>query len=201
MDPLARRELWDLLSSLRHGRTMLLTTHYMDEADVLGDRIGIMALGQMQCMGSSQFLKTQYGTGYKLIFDKFESMDADGLAKLTEYVESYVPGAKYHVEDGSEHLAMYMLPFTALNKFGPFFSSLTADKLQKLQVSEYNLSIVSLEDVFLKVGADHTVTPAAESVVGIGNRSYRPNLLSQIIGITYRRLNYAMNDFTTIPLL
>lgn len=201
MDPLARRELWDLLSSLRQGRTMLLTTHYMDEADVLGDRIGIMALGQMQCMGSSQFLKTQYGTGYKLIFDKFESMDADGLAKLTEYVESYVPGAKYHVEDGSEHLAMYMLPFAALNKFGPFFSSLTADKLQKLQVSEYNLSIVSLEDVFLKVGADHTVTPAAESVVGIGNRSYRPNLLSQIIGITYRRLNYAMNDFTTIPLL
>jgi ATP-binding cassette subfamily A (ABC1) protein 3 len=53
MDPLARRELWDLLASLRKGRTMLLTTHYMDEADVLGDRVGIMSLGQMQCMGST----------------------------------------------------------------------------------------------------------------------------------------------------
>eukprot|EP01031_Cornospumella_fuschlensis_P028883 gene28884-34857_t len=47
MDPLARRELWGLLSSLRSGRTMLLTTHYMDEADVLGDRVGIMKAGQM----------------------------------------------------------------------------------------------------------------------------------------------------------
>jgi ATP-binding cassette subfamily A (ABC1) protein 3 len=54
MDPLARRELWDLLASLRVGRTILLTTHYMDEADILGDRIGIMSLGQLQCLGSSQ---------------------------------------------------------------------------------------------------------------------------------------------------
>jgi ATP-binding cassette subfamily A (ABC1) protein 3 len=54
MDPLARRELWDLLSSLRYGRTILLTTHYMDEADVLGDRIGIMSAGQLQCLGSAQ---------------------------------------------------------------------------------------------------------------------------------------------------
>ena len=54
MDPLARRELWDLLSSLRASRTILLTTHYMDEADVLGDRVGIMSLGQIQCLGSTQ---------------------------------------------------------------------------------------------------------------------------------------------------
>ena len=67
MDPLARRELWDLLKAMRAGRTMLLTTHYMDEADVLGDRIGIMSRGQLQCLGSSTFLKHTFGAGYKLI--------------------------------------------------------------------------------------------------------------------------------------
>jgi len=66
MDPLARRELWDLLKDLRKGRTMLLTTHYMDEADVLGDRVGIMSRGHLRCLGSPTFLKKEFGSGYKL---------------------------------------------------------------------------------------------------------------------------------------
>ncbi len=103
--------------------------------------------------------------------------------------------------DESDTLATYMLNFDSIGKFGAFFSSLDPIRMTQLQVSEYNLAIVSLEDVFLKVGADHTVTPTSENVVGIGNRSYRPTLMSQVIGITYRRLNYAFNDFTTIPLL
>lgn len=102
MDPLARRELWDLLASLRKGRTMLLTTHYMDEADVLGDRIGIMSLGKMQCMGSSQFLKTTFGSGYKLIFDKEAGMDARALSELVIYVQQRIPEATLFEEDGAE---------------------------------------------------------------------------------------------------
>lgn len=59
MDPLARRELWDLLAALRPGRTMCLISHYLDEADVLGDRIAIMSHGKIQCMGSASFLKVR----------------------------------------------------------------------------------------------------------------------------------------------
>lgn len=202
MDPLARRELWDLLSSLRQGRTMLLTTHYMDEADVLGDRVGIMSLGHMQCMGSTQFLKSHYGTGYKLVLDKNDDMDADGLVKLTEFVQQYIPEAKYITEDGSEHLAIYTLPFNSVSRFGRFFYAMTNEKLAQLRVSEYHLTIISLEDVFLTVGADHSVKPQdTSSVVGIGGRAYEPSFLSQVLGITYRRLSYASNDFTTLPLL
>ena len=47
-------------------RTILLTTHYMEEADTLGDRIGIMVKGQLKCYGSPEFLKNRYGTGYML---------------------------------------------------------------------------------------------------------------------------------------
>lgn len=43
------------------GRTLLLSTHFMEEADLLGDRIAIMALGVVQCCGSSMFLKRRYG--------------------------------------------------------------------------------------------------------------------------------------------
>ena len=51
LDPLARRQLWDSLKNVKKGRTILLTTHYMDEADELGDRIGIMDHGKCACIG------------------------------------------------------------------------------------------------------------------------------------------------------
>lgn len=69
MDPSARRATWDLLQGEKRGRTILLTTHFMDEADLLGDRIAIMAGGELQCCGSPLFLKNKYGQrNVELIF-------------------------------------------------------------------------------------------------------------------------------------
>ena len=70
MDLSARRGLWDMLKNYRNNRIIILTTHYMDEADVLGDRIGIMGKGKVLCLGSSLFLKNRYGAGYKLTMVK-----------------------------------------------------------------------------------------------------------------------------------
>ena len=67
MDLQARRNLWNTLKRYRNDKIIILTTHYMDEADVLGDRIGIMGNGQLQCLGSSLFLKNRYGHGYNLV--------------------------------------------------------------------------------------------------------------------------------------
>jgi ABC-type multidrug transport system ATPase subunit len=212
MDPLARRELWDLLASLRHGRTMLLTTHYMDEADVLGDRVGIMSLGELQCMGSSQFLKTTFGAGYKLIVEPSEAtFSSDGIAALTEFVKGGIAGAVYDLEDSNESQAVFLLPFEAVSAFGPFFT-LLEDRLQGLGGKQFGVQITSLEDVFLNVGADHSVTPqddeegAAENATavigGIGDdRKYESNFLSQVIGICKRKLSYCKNDVVTIPLI
>lgn len=61
MDPSARRQMWEVLQRNREGRTMLLTTHYMDEADALGDRIAIMAKGVVKCCGTTMFLRSLYG--------------------------------------------------------------------------------------------------------------------------------------------
>lgn len=48
MDPGARRDTWDLLLRYKQNRTIMLTTHFMDEADFLGDRIAIMASGKVK---------------------------------------------------------------------------------------------------------------------------------------------------------
>ena len=66
MDPNARRKLWNMLKDEKAGRVILLTTHFMDEADILGDRIGIMVDGKLKCCGSSLFLKNKFDVGYRL---------------------------------------------------------------------------------------------------------------------------------------
>ena len=63
MDPTARRDTWEFLKREKKDRIIILTTHYMDEADELGDRIAIMSKGKLKCCGSSQFLKKRYGLG------------------------------------------------------------------------------------------------------------------------------------------
>ena len=51
MDPSARRAIWDVLEEYREKCSILLSTHFMDEADFLGDRIAIMAEGKLRCAG------------------------------------------------------------------------------------------------------------------------------------------------------
>ena len=70
MDPFSRRFTWNVIRHYRKDRCIILTTHFMDEADILGDRIAIMAEGRLRCVGSSLFLKKTYGVGYQLTIDK-----------------------------------------------------------------------------------------------------------------------------------
>lgn len=68
MDPQSKRKLWNvIMQNLTGGdRGGILTTHSMEEADALCDRIGIMAKGQLRCIGSSQHLKNKFASGYIL---------------------------------------------------------------------------------------------------------------------------------------
>mmetsp|Transcript_26720 Transcript_26720/g.4758 ORF Transcript_26720/g.4758 Transcript_26720/m.4758 type:complete len:141 (-) Transcript_26720:24-446(-) len=70
MDLTARRRMWDMLRKEKNNRIIILTTHYMEEADILADRIAIMAEGKVRCLGSSLFLKNRYGVGYNIILTK-----------------------------------------------------------------------------------------------------------------------------------
>ena len=71
-----------MLESTKRERVLVLTTHFMEEADVLGDRIAIMAKGQVKCYGTPFFLKRRFGSGYKLILTKKD----DSKDEITRYV-------------------------------------------------------------------------------------------------------------------
>ncbi|KAM6921905.1 phospholipid-transporting ATPase ABCA1 [Xenentodon cancila] len=75
VDPYSRRGIWDLLLKYRKDRTIILSTHYMDEAELLGDRIAIISKGKLCCCGSPLFLKSRLGSGYYLTVVKKEEMN------------------------------------------------------------------------------------------------------------------------------
>jgi ATP-binding cassette subfamily A (ABC1) protein 3 len=85
MDTSARRYIWELLKSYKSDRIILLTTHFMDEADYLGDRIGIMAGGKLVCCGSGFYLKNKFGVGYNItLVKKDNSVSSEPIIKVIQ---------------------------------------------------------------------------------------------------------------------
>ncbi|ETL98521.1 hypothetical protein L917_04425, partial [Phytophthora nicotianae] len=146
MDPYSRRSTWEILLNNRNNRVMVLTTHFMDEADILGDRIAIMAEGEMRCCGSSLFLKNRFGAGYNLTLVKDDAKcDDDAVAA---FVQSYVPAAVLLSNVGSE--IAFQLPLHSSSEFATMFAEMDR-QLQTLGLLSYGVSVTTLEEVFIKV--------------------------------------------------
>merc|ERR1719353_2092300 len=159
MDPFARRGMWDTLKRWRSGHIICLTTHYMDEADALGDRIAIMSNGKLACSGSSTFLKRTFGCGYVISFaKKSESNELDGA--ILEMIRSVIgPEAAILSAVGRELLIQ--VPFVAAEHFPVLFPAIDS-KMEALDIDTYGTSVTNLEEVFLKV-AKHGKTEQSAS--------------------------------------
>lgn len=72
------RFTWDVIRRNREGRAIVLTTHSMEEADLLADHIAIMAQGHIVADGTSADLKSRYGVGYTLTLARQRAEDANG---------------------------------------------------------------------------------------------------------------------------
>jgi ABC-type multidrug transport system ATPase subunit len=110
MDPLNRLALWKLIQTMKQNRSIILTTHSMEEginhnnifvcsslyiiiADVLGDRIAIMAFGKLRCIGNSLRLKNKYGSGYRLHAIVEDSSEFSATKLVNDTVSNIIPEA------------------------------------------------------------------------------------------------------------
>ncbi|XP_053220123.1 phospholipid-transporting ATPase ABCA3 [Podarcis raffonei] len=146
MDPVSRRATWELLQQQRSTRTILLTTHFMDEADLLGDRIAIMAKGELQCCGSSLFLKHKYGAGYHMVMVKEPCCN---LGEISRLIYHYVPNATLESNAGAE--LSFILPKESTHRFEALFTELELRR-EELGIASYGASVTTMEEVFLRVG-------------------------------------------------
>lgn len=118
----------------------------MDEANVLGDRIGIMAEGELTCCGSSFFLKKRFNVGYRLVCVKKDGCNTEDV---TDIVNNAVPGSQ--AQNVGNQL-VYTLSSRYTTKFRQMFEKLEA-KQKSLNLQGFGISLNTLEDIFFKVGS------------------------------------------------
>lgn len=171
MDPYSRRFTWNVIREHREGRVIILVTHFMDEADLLGDRIAIMGDGKLRCCGSSLFLKKKYGVGYNMTLEKKSSTHFDTKAVL-DRVHQTVPDATVMTDVGTE--LTVQLPFASSQKFEELFSTIDESQ-EELQVASYGMSVTTMEEVFLKVAAGTETINQQEHAAAVSTKDENIN--------------------------
>jgi ABC-2 type transport system ATP-binding protein len=135
LDPKARREVWSVIENLKRlGKTVFLTTHYMEEAQVLADRIAVINKGKIAAIGSPPELISQYGGLKVLILRK-------GGKKLADTLQGKYGGTTLN------HNGDIFVKVDDINEMWRALSTLTDMNLNK----EIEIQTPTIEDVFLKV--------------------------------------------------
>ncbi|XP_042688868.1 cholesterol transporter ABCA5 [Centrocercus urophasianus] len=157
MDPCSRHIVWNLLKNRKANCVTVFSTHFMDEADILADRKAVISQGMLKCLGSSLFLKSKWGIGYRL------SMHIDAYCNTeatTSLIRQHIPTASL-IQENTQQL-VYTLPLRDMDKFAGLFSDL--DTHSHLGVISYGVSMTTLEDVYLKLEVEAEIDQADYSV-------------------------------------
>ncbi|RHZ08100.1 hypothetical protein DYB26_013866, partial [Aphanomyces astaci] len=207
----------ELILNNRMNRVIVLTTHFMDEADILGDRIAIMAEGKLRCCGSSLYLKSKFGAGYTLTIAKSSNSTLD----LVAFIQKHIPSAAVLSNVGSE--ISFQLAIESSPIFPTMFQELEEPTRQsELQISSFGVSVTTLEEVFIKVAeisdddgqhtldktksGDKAAAASSYSVQGL-NRSAISMFVQHLFALVQKRFRVAKRDkksmifSTVLPIL
>ena len=153
MDPISRRYVWDIIEAAKPGRAIVLTTHSMEEADILGDRICIMARGNVRAIGSSIRLKQRFGAGYAISVStrndstSSQIQEKDGAAKIKAF---FAKALTLQPREENRAYITYLIPREKESVLPDFLERLEKDQ-DELGIGDIHLSLTTLEEVFLNI--------------------------------------------------
>jgi ATP-binding cassette subfamily A (ABC1) protein 5 len=210
VDAYSRRQLWSLLQSYKKDRVIILTTHFMDEADVLSDRKAIITNGKLRCVGSSLFLKNRFGIGYHLTVDIKKGANVDFVNSL---IESKISNAKLDRFTASE--VFYILPRNETQHFPELFKALEDSITNKDSIiRSYGISMTTLEEVFIRIGEESenenhkkqysTYDSDSIEIESFDSNSivYEPTFIRSFVAFLYLRiLIFIRNPMHILPII
>ncbi|KAF2010084.1 ATP-binding cassette sub-family A member 7 [Aaosphaeria arxii CBS 175.79] len=145
LDPLSRRKIWDILLAERGKRTIVLTTHFLDEAEFLADHMVVMSKGSVKAEGSVSQLKTQLGEGCR-----FHFLHGTGYSKLPDVEDLFVNIPKEQLFDQT----IYTVP--------DFQRSANIIRtLESRGIIDYQVSGPTIEEVFMKIAGEPNFVPTS----------------------------------------
>lgn len=169
LDPISRRKIWDILLAERGARTIILTTHFLDEAELLADHIALLSRGALKAQGSSVELKHQLGSGYRIYVsgspnssDGYDS-NFEGLPK-----DSHFDDKVYTVKNSAE-------------------AARFVNTLEQNGITDYRVSGPTIEDVFMKVAEEIKADlpgPQADDGKGLFVKEQSTNSITESQGTT-----------------
>ncbi|KAH0942809.1 hypothetical protein HID58_002446 [Brassica napus] len=153
MDPITKRDVWDIIQESKKGRAIILTTHSMEEADILSDRIGIMAKGRLRCIGTSIRLKSRFGAGFVATVSFTESKKdyrnaaGDSHEPVKRFFNEHL---KVEPADENKTFMTFVIPHDKEKLLTGFFEELESRK-SEFGISDIQLGLATLEEVFLNI--------------------------------------------------
>jgi ABC-type multidrug transport system ATPase subunit len=144
LDPSSRRNLWDVVRANKGGRSIILTTHSMEEAETLCDRLGIFVDGQLVCIGNPKEITSRYAGFF--VFSISVPMEQEGRAKAV--VLAMAPGAV--LTYSLSGTLKYELPTSQVSLSG-VFKAVNDAKTAGLTILDWGVANATLEEVFIKL--------------------------------------------------
>ncbi|RZC89889.1 hypothetical protein C5167_028956 [Papaver somniferum] len=143
LDPASRNQLWNIVKRAKKDRAIILTTHSMEEAEALCDRLGIFADGSLQCIGNPKELKARYGGSY--VFTMTTSVSLEN--EVENLVRQFSSNANkiYHLSGTQK----FEIPKKDV-RIGDVFRAVENAK-SRFTINAWGLTDTTLEDVFIKV--------------------------------------------------
>ena len=156
VDPSSRAEIWNFLISERTKRCILLSTHHMDEAEVLGDRIALIDHGKLLCVGTLQYLKSVYNLRYTLVLEKKSESSEREEMELKRLIETNLIDCSNSKVSKEE--AKFLISINTMEAENSPVTTLIEELEEnkaKFGISGYGLSAPSLEQLFLMLTELH----------------------------------------------